>query len=172
MQVLGFPQDKIRVLYGGIELNLFTFTKRVLPVDDEIIILSVGRLVEKKGFDTLIKAFRKIHSKNPRTSLHIIGTGPNREKLLSLIEELDISHAVFLRDVMNSPQFAEELKKAHIFCLASQTAQDGDVEGIPNAIKEAMASGIPVVSTMHAGIPELIHTWNPAILFQNKTMKN
>lgn len=156
IKILGFPPEKTHVLYGGIELDLFTYSKRSLPSDEEVRILSVGRLVEKKGFDILIKAFQLVHAKFPNTSLHIIGTGPNENQLNELIDILNLNDAVFMRGVMNSKQIFEELQAAHIFCLASQTALDGDVEGIPNVIKEAMASGLPVVSTRHAGIPELI----------------
>lgn len=156
LKKLGFPEKKIHVLYGGLDLNLYPFYERSLPKDGEIRILSVARLVEKKGFLTLLKAFQRIQDEFPRTTLHIIGKGKDEEKIRLFIEENQLTDRVFLRGSMDSQQISRELRDAHLFCLASETSQDGDVEGIPNALKEAMASGLPVVSTFHGGIPELL----------------
>jgi len=153
---LGIPAKNMHVLYGGIELDLFPYTNRTLPTVGEIRVLSVGRLVDKKGFVTLIKAFKRIYTQYPNARLHIIGAGEDEKKIKSTIAEYNLKDVVILRGAMDSKQVSDELKKAHIFCLASQTAKNGDIEGIPNALKEAMASGLPVVSTRHAGIPELI----------------
>lgn len=156
IKTLGFPAEKIHVLYGGIDLSLFPYTERTLPEKGEIRILSVGRLVEKKGFPTLIQAFKRIHAHFPNTKLHIIGAGKNEQKIESLISEYQLEDRIVLKGALNLHQISKELEKAHLFCLASQTSADGDIEGIPNALKEAMASGLPVISTRHAGIPELI----------------
>jgi glycosyltransferase involved in cell wall biosynthesis len=156
LRKLGIPAKNMHVLYGGIELDLFPFSNRTLPTVGEIRILSVGRLVDKKGFVTLIKAFKRIYTQYPNARLHIIGAGEDEKKIKSAIAEYNLKDVVILRGAMDSKQVSDELKKAHIFCLASQTAKNGDIEGIPNALKEAMASGLPVVSTRHAGIPELI----------------
>lgn len=153
---LGIPAKNMHVLYGGIELDLFPYSNRTLPTVGEIRVLSVGRLVDKKGFVTLIKAFKRIYTQYPNARLHIIGAGEDEKKIKSTIAEYNLKDVVILRGAMDSKQVSDELKKAHIFCLASQTAKNGDIEGIPNALKEAMASGLPVVSTRHAGIPELI----------------
>ncbi|MEB2628033.1 glycosyltransferase [Peribacillus frigoritolerans] len=153
---LGIPANNMHVLYGGIELDLFPYSNRTLPTIGEIRVLSVGRLVDKKGFVTLIKAFKRIYTQYPNARLHIIGAGEDEKRIKSTIAEYNLKDVVILRGAMDSKQVSDELKKAHIFCLASQTAKNGDIEGIPNALKEAMASGLPVVSTRHAGIPELI----------------
>ncbi|MEH7120594.1 glycosyltransferase [Neobacillus vireti] len=156
LKKLGFPQKKIHILYGGLDLSLYPYFERSLPKDGEIRILSVARLVEKKGFITLLKAFQRIHPLYPSATLHIIGTGKDEEKIRLFIEENQLTDSVFLRGPMDSKQISTELRDAHLFCLASETGEDGDVEGIPNALKEAMASGLPVISTIHGGIPELI----------------
>ena len=156
LKTLGFPENKIHVLYGGLDLDLYRYFKRSLPEKGEIRILSVARLVEKKGFHTLLKAFHLIHHKHPRATLHIIGTGQDEEKIKGFIDEYQLNDCVFLRGAMDSQQISKELRDAHLFCLASETGEDGDVEGVPNALKEAMASGLPVISTFHGGIPELI----------------
>ncbi|MEH7418621.1 glycosyltransferase [Neobacillus drentensis] len=156
LKKLGFPKKKIHVLYGGLDLSMYPYFERSLPTAGEIRILSVARLVEKKGFLTLLKAFQRIQPQYPRATLHIIGTGKDEEKIRLFIEENQLTDCVFLRGPMESEQISKELREAHLFCLASETGVDGDVEGIPNALKEAMASGLPVISTIHGGIPELI----------------
>ncbi|WJE45262.1 glycosyltransferase [Peribacillus frigoritolerans] len=156
LKKLGFKEDKIHVLYGGLNLDLYPYVQRSLPKEGEIRILSVARLVEKKGFLTLLKAFQRIHQEYPRTTLHIIGTGKDEEKIRVFIDENQLNERVFLRGPMDSIQISNELRDSHLFCLASETGEDGDVEGIPNALKEAMASGLPVISTFHGGIPELV----------------
>ncbi|MFC8564121.1 glycosyltransferase, partial [Peribacillus frigoritolerans] len=165
---LGIPAKNMHVLYGGIELDLFPYSNRTLPTVGEIRVLSVGRLVDKKGFVTLIKAFKRIYTKYPNARLHIIGAGEDEKRIKSTIAEYNLKDVVILRGAMDSKQVSDELKKAHIFCLASQTAKNGDIEGIPNALKEAMASGLPVVSTQHAGIPELIEHQRTGYLASEK----
>ncbi|WP_445490088.1 glycosyltransferase [Niallia sp. 03133] len=171
LKKLGFPEDKIHVLYGGLDLNLYPYMERSLPLEGEIRILSVARLVEKKGFPTLLKAFQKIHADYPRTTLHIIGAGKDEEKIRNFIDKLQLKNHVFLRGAMDSKQISKELRDAHLFCLASETGADGDVEGIPNSLKEAMASGLPVISTFHAGIPELIEHKKTGFLAPEKDEK-
>ncbi|WP_018921443.1 glycosyltransferase [Salsuginibacillus kocurii] len=156
MKKLGFPEKKLKVLYGGIDLDHFPFVEHQLPEKGEVRIVSVGRLVMKKGFDTLIEAFAKVHQNHPNTTLHIIGEGENQKELKSLIKKKKLKNVIKLRGRLSTEEIANEIQNAHIFCLASQIASDGDVEGIPNALKEAMASGTPVVSTEHGGIPELV----------------
>lgn len=156
LKKIGFQESKVHVLYGGLDLNLYPFFQRTLPAEGEIRILSVARLVEKKGFFTLLKAFLQIYQEYPQATLHIIGKGGEEERIKLFIDKNQLSDRVFLRGSMDSVQIAEELREAHLFCLASEIGKDGDVEGIPNALKEAMASGLPVISSFHGGIPELI----------------
>jgi colanic acid/amylovoran biosynthesis glycosyltransferase len=151
----GCPPEKIRVLYGGVDLDQFHYQAPNIESSSQNI-LSMGRLVEKKGHHILMHAFQKIRGKFPNATLTIIGGGEMEENLKSLALQLEFGDSFRLLNHLPKAQVREQMAKADLFCAASLEASNGDVEGIPNVLKEAMATGIPVVSTFHAGIPELI----------------
>lgn len=165
---LGCPQDKVRVLYGGVDLGKFAYESRN-PSDSQHI-LSVGRLVEKKGHHILMQAFAKIRDKFPRATLTIIGTGKMLNKLNELAAQLNLSDSFSLLNAVHYDRVAEKMSQADIFCAASLTASNGDLEGIPNTLKEAMATGMPVISTYHAGIPELIKDGHDGVLVKENNV--
>jgi colanic acid/amylovoran biosynthesis glycosyltransferase len=150
----GCPPEKIRVLYGGVDLSKYHY--RAPSLDGSLNILSVGRLVEKKGHHILIKAFQKIRDKFPSATLTIIGGGELQDELISLAKQLNLGDSFQLLNHLHKDKVREYMSNADVFCAASLEAANGDVEGIPNTLKEAMALGVPVLSTYHAGIPELI----------------
>jgi colanic acid/amylovoran biosynthesis glycosyltransferase len=150
----GCPAEKIRVLYGGVDLNLFPYRGPNLQGSQNIV--SIGRLVEKKGHHVLMQAFKKIKSKFPKATLTIIGGGELEGYIKSLAAQLNLGTSFRLLSRVPKSQVPELMAQADIFCAPSLTAANGDVEGIPNTIKEAMATGIPVLATNHAGIPEII----------------
>jgi colanic acid/amylovoran biosynthesis glycosyltransferase len=150
------PKQKIYVHYSALELDKFTFTKRSLPIDRPLQILTIGRLVEKKGIEYSIKAVAQFIKKHPNTQYTIIGSGNLKEKLEQLIDDLGMYDYIKLVGSMKHDQVIEQLNKSDIFILSSVTAKDGNTEGIPNAAKEAMASGLPTIITDHAGNKELI----------------
>jgi colanic acid/amylovoran biosynthesis glycosyltransferase len=151
----GCQPEKIRVLYGGVDLDQFHYQAPNLESSSQNI-LSMGRLVEKKGHHILMQAFQKIREKFPNATLTIIGGGAMEEQLRSLAVQLELGESFRLLNHLHKSQVREQMAKADLFVAASLEASNGDVEGIPNVLKEAMATGIPVVSTYHAGIPELI----------------
>ncbi|TGA98709.1 glycosyltransferase [Sporolactobacillus shoreae] len=165
---LGCPSDKIRVLYGGVDLNQFVY--RSPNQRDSQNIISFGRLVEKKGHLILIRAFHKIRHQFPNATLTIIGSGPLENSINSLATELNLGHSFRFLKQIPKDQVQEELTHADLFCAPSMEASNGDVEGIPNTIKEAMATGVPVISTFHAGIPELITHDKEGILVQENNV--
>ncbi|TGU99099.1 colanic acid biosynthesis glycosyltransferase WcaL, partial [Mesorhizobium sp. M00.F.Ca.ET.186.01.1.1] len=153
---LGCPGDKITLIRSGIDLRKFPMLPPQPVQNGEYRLLSVGRLTEKKGMDTLIKAFVQVHEKHPRAKLIIVGDGDEKKKLRRMIKKYKLGKQVVLKGALPHQDVQRELARCHLFVIACKTARNGDQEGIPNVLMEAMASGRPVVSTYHSGIPELI----------------
>jgi len=157
----GCPEHKVHIQHSGINVSKFPYRKRKPPEDGAIRILFVGRLVEKKGAEFLIQAFAKVHENYPTTELYMAGDGPLRSHLKDLIRQFGLEEQVHLLGNLRHQDVIKQMKKAHLFCLPSVTGANGDQEGIPNVLKEAMCCGLPVISTYHSGIPELItHKFN------------
>lgn len=154
---LGCPADRIAVHHMGIDLSRFAFTPPRTPtVDQPVRIVAVARLVEKKGLSYAIRAVSALRRDGVDVALDIVGDGPLRAQLESLIGELGMSNAVRIIGARSRDEVARVMGAAHLFIAPSVTARDGDMEGIPVALMEAMASGVPVVATRHSGIPELV----------------
>ncbi|MGH7648557.1 MAG: glycosyltransferase [Gemmatimonadaceae bacterium] len=154
---LGCPADRIAVHHMGIDLSRFAFTPPRTPtVDQPVRIAAVARLVEKKGLTYAIRAVAALRRDGVDVALDIVGDGPLRASLESLIGELGMNNAVRIIGAKSRDDVARVVGAAHLFVGPSVTARDGDMEGIPVALMEAMASGVPVVATRHSGIPELI----------------
>jgi colanic acid/amylovoran biosynthesis glycosyltransferase len=146
--------EKIEVVRYGIELDRFKFIDRTPR--DIVTILLVGRLVEKKGILHAIRAFHKVQKRLPNVVLRIIGDGPLKDDITKLIASLRLQQKVTLLGRQPGSSVLEEMAGADIFLLPSITAANGDREGLPVSILEAQATGLPVVSTIHTGIPEFI----------------
>ncbi|MEX1136346.1 MAG: glycosyltransferase [Balneolales bacterium] len=152
----GCDQDKIKVHHSGIDCSRFEFMERSRKDGDITSIVTIGRLVEKKGIAYAIRAIALTVASGRRIKYTIIGDGVLRGDLQSLIRLLRLDNYVTLVGSKTSDEVIDHLAKAHIFLAPSVTSKSGDSEGIPNTLKEAMAMGIPVISTFHSGIPELI----------------
>jgi len=151
---IGCEEGRIIVHRLGIDLDDFKSLERKPP---EIIkILSVGRLVEKKGHEFAIKAIVKIISKHKNVTYIIAGDGLLRAKLESLVSELEIKNYVKFLGAVEQDEVLKLYQQAHIFVLPSVTASNGDQEGTPVVLMEAQAVGLPIVSTYHSGIPEVV----------------
>jgi len=152
---MGCEEGKIIVHRMGIDVEKFEFSER--RKTGTIKILSVGRLVEKKGHEYAIKALAKVVNKNGKDIIYrIVGDGPLKDKLRSLAEELGIEDCVEFMGNVEDEELLKLYKESHIFILPSVTASDGDQEGIPVVFMEAQAMGLPVISTYHSGIPEVV----------------
>ena len=153
---LGCNENKIVVHRMGVDLGSFAFSPRQLRDDGRIQLLTVARLVEKKGVRYGIQAVAKLLDQYQRIEYRIVGDGPLKDDIGRLIDELGIGDRVKLLGWKRQAETIELMKEAHIFLAPSVTGGDGGQEGIPVALMEALAQGLPVVSTQHGGIPELI----------------
>jgi colanic acid/amylovoran biosynthesis glycosyltransferase len=153
---LGCEPNKIIVHRMGIDIQKFTFTCREPPTNGQIRLVTIARLVEKKGLEYGIRAVAKLAKVYPNIEYSIIGNGTLREFLEQLIQELDVGAKVKLLGWRQREEVIEILNRSDVLLAPSVTSQNGDQEGIPVVLMEAMAMGLPVISTQHSGIPELV----------------
>ncbi|QZX96894.1 colanic acid biosynthesis glycosyltransferase WcaL [Pantoea alfalfae] len=152
---MGCPPDKIHVTRMGIEPEKFNFQPRQ-AFHTPLRIVSVARLTEKKGLDVAVKASAILKQRGGQFQYTIIGNGDQDEMMRDFIAREEMEDCVSMPGFKPQEEIRRALSEADIFLLPSKTAADGDMEGIPVALMEAMAVGLPVVSTFHSGIPELI----------------
>ncbi len=168
LEDIGFPPERTKVLYSTINCDQFAFKKRRIKNGTPIELISVSRLVEKKGIEYTIRAVAEIVKTDPRIHYTIVGEGPIREQLQSLINALRMQRYITMVGAQSNEKIPTLLYKSHIFVLSSITAQDGDQEGIANALKEAMSTGMPVLSTKTAGNAELVEDGVSGFLVNEK----
>jgi glycosyltransferase involved in cell wall biosynthesis len=153
---LGCDEKKIAVQHTGIPLDEFPFRERSLRQNGEWRFVQAGRLIEKKGLPVTLRAFASFLRRYPKATLTIAGEGPLLGQLQDLSRELKIDNRVSFAGFISQEQLREVYYGSHIFLHPSETGSDGNQEGIPNSMLEAMASGLPVFATQHGGIPEAI----------------
>src|SRR5213075_2863574 len=153
---LGCDERKIEVQHTGIPLDEFPFRERSLRQNGEWRFVQAGRLIEKKGLPVTLRAFASLLQRYPNATLTIAGKGPLLGQLQDLARELKIDNRVSFAGFVSQEQLRELYYASHIFLHPSETGPDGNQEGIPNSMLEAMASGLPVFATQHGGIPEAI----------------
>ncbi|NOQ22161.1 MAG: glycosyltransferase [Candidatus Aegiribacteria sp.] len=153
---LGCPSEKILVHHMGVDCERFTFKPRLLDKEGKIELASVARFVEKKGLEYSIRAVAALMDEYPRLRYTIAGNGELFEDMRKLVENLGASQCIKLSGWMPQNRILELLQKSHILITPSVTAANGDQEGIPVVLMEAMAMGLQIVTTIHSGIPELV----------------
>lgn len=159
------PAADVRRMYHGIDAQVFHPSRRVGPALVPMI-LSVGRLRQKKGLDTLVRACAVLAGRGLPFRCEIVGYGEEEARLRALITELDLQHQVQLTGKLARDQVLDRYARADVYVQPSRIADDGDRDGIPNVLLEAMATGVPVVATAVSGIPELVVNGHNGLLVE------
>ena len=176
---LGCAEEKIRIFHLGVDLGRIPYKPRKLDVDGTLRLLAAGSFKEKKGLPYAVEAFALARQNYPRMTLTIIGdsSGAKREKeekrkILEAVARNKLQNSVTFLGYQPHARFIEEIQKHHLFISPSVTATDGDTEGgSPVAITEASASGMPVISTWHCDIPEVVIHRKSGILVKEKDVE-
>ncbi len=156
LEALGCPSEKIHKAYESWDMKTFAAGPHLRRPGEPIRVLTVARLVEKKGVEYAIQAVALARRTHPPLFLDIVGDGHLRPQLEALIRHLNLGDAVTLHGALPSPEVARMMAQSHIFTLPSVTAASGDEEGLGVALVEAEASGLPVVATLHGPFPEVV----------------
>lgn len=158
LQDVSDSDTPIHCLYHGLNLNRFDQLGTSHPVRRAAspTIVSVGRFRDKKGFPTLLRACHLLAIRGHHFCCRIVGCGPLQAQLEAMIRELDLEQVVTLVGQKTLEEVVEIYQEADIFALPCQVSEDGDRDGIPNVLMEAMACRLPVVTTEVSGIPELV----------------
>ena len=154
---LGVSGTPIHTIYHGLDTR--QFAPRAVATEEPAVplLLSVGRLVEKKGFPFLLEACRLLKDRGHQFQCHIVGgRGAREQQIVAMIHELGLTDTVRLRSAVTQEELQQIYQQATLFILPCQVAENNDRDGIPNVLVEAMAMGLPVISTNISGIPELI----------------
>lgn len=153
----GARPDQLHIVYCGLDLSHFSPLRRVRPQDAPVRILSAGRLVDKKGFDVLINACGILRDRSINFRCTIGGSGPLEADLRKQIADMNLEETVTLTgEAIKQEDIPDFMATGDIYTLHCVWAHDNDVDGLPQMLMEAMACGLPSVSTRLVGIPDLV----------------
>ena len=153
---LGCDKNKILVHRMGVDCRKLSLSIPESGNRKQVRILTIARLVEKKGVENGIHAVVELSRKYENIEYNIIGDGPLRDRCDRLITKLRMGDTIHLLGWKDQEEVHELIANSHIFLCPSVTSTSGDQEGIPVSLMEAMAVGLPIISTRHSGIPELV----------------
>jgi glycosyltransferase involved in cell wall biosynthesis len=161
------PSEHVRRIYHGVDLSKFRPRTQLgagQNPQDTATVLAVGRLVEKKGFSYLIAAFGRLIEQGFNAQLMIVGSGPERDSLQRRVRELGLGDKVSFLGALTQDEVIDIYSRATVLALPCIVTENGDRDGIPNVLVEAMRIGVPVVSTNISGIPELVRDGESGVL--------
>ncbi|MHA3773322.1 glycosyltransferase [Verrucomicrobiota bacterium sgz303538] len=153
----GCDRSKLRIHRTGLPLEEIPVIDRELPDDGEWRCVQACRLIAKKGVPTSLRAFARFAKKYPAATFTIAGEGPALTDLRILAAQLGIAEKVRFTGFLSQEQLRALYAESHLFLHPSELGPDGDQEGVPNSLLEAMAGGLPVLATTHGGIPEAVN---------------
>jgi colanic acid/amylovoran biosynthesis glycosyltransferase len=170
---LGCDESKIMVHHSAINSDNFVCKEHIIDLKKPLRFLSVCRLTEKKGLEYTIRAVAMLKKKYPHIIYTIVGDADTancvyKDYIQQLVIDLKLEHNVFFYGWATHEEIISLLDRSDIFLLPSITAGDGDQEGIANALKEAMAAGVPVIATDHSGTSELVEHEQTGLLVEEK----
>lgn len=165
---LGCPEERIRINRTGIPMDVFPAVARDFPEDDAWRFVQACRLVEKKGLPVALKAFSEFAKDHPKSTFTIAGEGPLEDEIRALVVEMRLSDKVEFAGFLSPDELNQLFAKCHVFLHPSQITADKNQEGVPNAMLEGMATGLPVLATFHGGIPEAVDHESTGLLVEER----
>ncbi len=165
---LGCPPERVALNRTGVPLEQFPFVKRVPPSNGEWQLVQACRLIPKKGLITSLQAFAWFREHYPNATFVIAGDGPMREELKLWVAKLGLGKSVRFPGFLSQNKLYQLYIASHIFFHPSELMADSNQEGIPNSMLEAMSTGLPVVATLHGGIPEAVENGRTGLLVPEK----
>lgn len=148
-------------LYNGVDLD--RLERSTAPRTPQLVV-AVGRLVEKKGFDDLLTALATLRSEGAPVTAVLVGEGPLRDRLQERAATSGLQDALQLRGALRQEEVLDLVRRAAVFALPCVVAADGDRDALPTVLLEAMALGTPVVSTRVSGVPEMVDDGTSGLL--------
>ena len=168
-RMFGSDKDKIKRVYNGLDLRKLEYR---IPKNRKPHIITIGRLVEKKGLNILVDACDILDKRGVDFHCSIIGKGELEFELIEQIKEKNLQDKVELTGALPRTQIIQKFYEASIFAAPAIVANDGNRDGLPTSILEAMALGVPCISTDVTGIPEVLKNNKTGILVpQNNSVK-
>ena len=165
LQELGFPEERVHVYHSAVDLDEFPLRSAKRGRSSErILLISIGRFVAKKGFHLAVDVVERLRNEGIDVELELIGDGPEREAVLARAAALDIADRVVTPGWLGRRDIYERLIRADVCLGTSITPDTGELEGIPNVLKEAMAAGVPVAAFDHSGVSELVQIGKTGLL--------
>jgi len=160
-------KDKLKIIPFGVDTNIFKYN----PVSKEknlFQILSIGYLIERKGFKYLIKSVKEVLKIHDNVNLKIVGTGPLENQIKNLLNELKLTKCIEVISNVSDEKLLELYNSSDIFVLPSVVDSQGNTEGLGVVLLEAMACKVPVIASNIGGIPDIVHDRVNGILVPQK----